>query len=1001
MSKNTYILCLLCWLSLPGHSQNHPYRQYTTDDGLPSNYVYGVVEDNDGYIWAYTENGLAKFDGETFRNFTTADGLPSNDVYNLAKDDTTGLLWMCTTVKVPAYVDDSSIVVLNHIQEKIHSLIKHQGKIRYNSHHFVDNKTLVLDSLLSLEQMELWFPEKAQEQNLVANYRKGNIIYGHSDLPTCSKLFKFNHKKNIFQEFSFPVLGNISFEQVLYYRVYELAQPFYMVFTNTDLYFMNLDNGEQLSYSWTDFVERPIFKNFSIDFPNNKTLQINTDKYYVFFDENLHIKQFFYPKNIASQYTLLRLCIDSQGNYWIGTREGGLFFINKEELKTSYIQPENSRGKVIEKLLWNNGKIYAINDNFSVFQLDIATQLQQVYQGSERGTFTDAIVRSNGDMLLFGGYEPVIFIDNPNKYPISLSTYPPLRDILKNLPKIDAASLINVKKTTWNEKHQYLFFASHYGLFWYNIPTANLQQIGETRHDWNIYTDTFNNITYITNQEGIYSFQKGQLQKELATQGTVTSLRAKDAQYLWIGTQNQGLLEWNKQNNQVQQISKRKYITSIWQDENRYLLGTHEGVVVLEEKKSGYQETYCYDKKDGLLTAEILDVLADSQFIYAATIKGVMKIKKDHEPMVVKDSLHRLTISSVKVNGTNSNEAALLQLQHRENNLLIDYHLLDFASKGNIEYQYQLAPLQDDWTSTTAKQVRFDELPPHDYTFYLKATDWYGNDYVLKQPLVFCIQKAFWQTWWFRGLVLVLFLATIAFFIKRREAQQEKKLADEKALNQKIANLQLQSLRAQMNPHFIFNALGSIQYFIQTHRTEEADNYLTMFARLMRKYLDSATERIVDLSTEIAMLKEYTQLEMMRFEGQFSTAIQVDDKLDLEGAVIPSMLLQPFVENAINHGLQPRTKAGGQLVIAFSKHKNWSLRCIISDNGIGRENAAKYRKKGHISRGMKNVHSRIATLRANELSDIHIQVDDLYANETINPGTKVAITFKKMTYDHL
>ncbi|MFK7933113.1 MAG: histidine kinase [Saprospiraceae bacterium] len=658
----------------------------------------------------------------------------------------------------------------------------------------------------------------------------------------------------------------------------------------------------------------------------------------------------------------------------------------------------------MEKLFWHNDTIYAISDNSNIYQLTPQGQLQLVFQHPYQAHFNDLLIRSNGDIILGSSGPPNrnIFINGINHQGIRAKDYPPLQAMLKTpIMTTSDVTFSNIRQLNWNEKQHDFFYSTNRGLFWYDSQDTKLEQIGVARYDWRIYPDTFSHRTYLTRQDSIYSFYDDKLQVERTLPVLVTALWAKDERYLWLGTQNNGLWEWDRRVDSMQQISTRKYINAIYQDGERHLLATQEGVAVLEAINGTYKETYCYNRKDGLLTAEVLDVLADSQFIYAATIQGIMKIEKNAAPFRIDDTLQRLKIRAIHVNDSIRSHSDIEQLKHKENQFLIQYHLLDFPSKGNIQYQYQLQPIQDKWTTTDAKEVRFTKLPPNDYTFLLKATDWYGNEYKLKTPLTFCIQKAYWQTWWFRGLLLSLFLGATAIAIKWREQQQMKKIAHEKSLNQRIAELQLQSLRAQMNPHFIFNALGSIQYFIQTHRTDEADNYLTMFARLMRKYLDSATERMIDLATEIAMLEEYTQLEMMRFEGMFTTHIHLAENIDAESEIIPAMLLQPFVENAINHGLQPRKAEGGQLIIKFTKDAVGILVCTISDNGIGRENAAQHHKKNHTSRGMKNIYSRIETLRANKLGNIELKIQDLDEQQQAYPGTQVKITFNQTHYDDL
>jgi len=197
-------------------------------------------------------------------------------------------------------------------------------------------------------------------------------------------------------------------------------------------------------------------------------------------------------------------------------------------------------------------------------------------------------------------------------------------------------------------------------------------------------------------------------------------------------------------------------------------------------------------------------------------------------------------------------------------------------------------------------------------------------------------------------------------------------------------------LRSQMNPHFVFNALGSIQYYIQTQKIDAADNYLTLFAQLMRKYLYFSSEEFISLTDELSLLNDYLRLEQMRFEDLFKFTIEVDDKLNKNQILLPSMLVQPFVENAINHGLHHRKDAAGELKIQFKKDHRSRIKIFITDNGIGRDKAKVLKKKVHQSKAMENIAQRIEHLENTEQYSIVVDIKN--ASDHIDyPGTNVII----------
>lgn len=988
-------LCLIICSIFCIHSivaQNYNYRQFTTDDGLPTNYVYGVIEDNEGFIWAYTENGIAKFDGYTFQNFNTQNGLPHNDVYYMVKDSF-GTLWCSTSVNTPTFINQDSIyqIVTNENIQSLYNCI--HGKIYHNSRNILyeyDKNRLInrFDVQDFNEMMRKGIIEHTihvSDTHSIGIHLERGCFYANllTDIPT----YKFKISDPDFSTF----INNPMYFS--YIERFNLT----IFYNNIGVLSFNVKTGIHAFHAFDKKLGQST-KHTSLNFSFDGQPILETDKGYFSINSDQTLSPLFIPENIANKYTILRLYIDRKGNYWIGTREGGLLFIAQSNLKTEILSPKLENDIAVEKLFKNKETIYGISDNSRIYQVT-RKDLKKIYQPKVSTNYNTFYEDKDGDFILATGGKKFPFVWNPQTNTASsLWNFRKLDHLyainLNNNDLIAKQDISNVKALAFDNNKSHFFYSWLYGTYVYHPTTKKVVTLLPNRIDL-IEHDTLSDITYFGVQNEVFTYQNELFSKSQTFNDIVTSIFIKDSTHILVGTQNTGLYDWNSQKNTITKITNSPYIRTIHKDNDQYYLACNAGIVQLEETDNQYKEVNCFDKKDGLFSTEILDVLTDSTYIYAATLQGVARMEKNTSIEPHTEVSNPLFIKKIEINKQIQDFNKEIQLDHTENNISIHYHLLDYASATKETYQYRLSPIQSEWTTTTSRSVQFADLRPNEYLFELKANDLYGKEYCLATPISFEIEPAFWERTWFRILAFLLFLGILLFIIKKREQRQLQKLAHEKSLNDRIADLQMQSLRAQMNPHFIFNALGSIQYFIQTHRTDEADNFLTMFARLMRKYLDSATERVIDLRTEIDLLKEYTHLEMMRFEGQFSTKIIVPNHLNIDEIRIPSMMIQPFVENAIIHGLQPRLDHQGQLKITFDK-KNEVVSCVISDNGIGRTNATSQKKATHKSRGMKNVFDRIKTLKANGLSDIQVVVTDWDATDKEFTGTNVFITFRNI-----
>lgn len=334
-----------------------------------------------------------------------------------------------------------------------------------------------------------------------------------------------------------------------------------------------------------------------------------------------------------------------------------------------------------------------------------------------------------------------------------------------------------------------------------------------------------------------------------------------------------------------------------------------------------------------------------------------------------------------------------LRLSYRQNFFSLEFSSIAYTISQRNAFAYKLEGFDEDWTYAGSRRyAAYTNVPGGDYVFRLRAANnegqWSNIDYAL--PIR--ISTPWWQTWIFR-ILLFLFMAGIGYGIYRyrvNNIRHEERLRSD--FERKLANVEMSALRAQMNPHFIFNCLNSIDYYILKNETDKASDYLNRFSRLIRLILQNSSANYVNLKDELEALKLYMEMESLRFDNKFRYEVCVARGLDLDGVEIPPMLFQPYVENAIWHGLMH--KAGvGKVSLTLSRDDN-VLHCIIQDDGIGREEAQRLKSKGSVrkkSMGMRITSDRIELI--NRLYDSHtkVRVIDLKDDKGKALGTRVEL----------
>jgi hypothetical protein len=394
-----------------------------------------------------------------------------------------------------------------------------------------------------------------------------------------------------------------------------------------------------------------------------------------------------------------------------------------------------------------------------------------------------------------------------------------------------------------------------------------------------------------------------------------------------------------------------------------------------------------------LLSNAILDFeILDNQ-IYLITSKGIQRFS--FNDLEENKKLPEIQIQKAVVNGFKqvSNKHFL---SSNENNIEFSFLAVTHKDKRNLSYEYQLVGYDEQWYSTKFINnfVKYTKLPAGKYVFKVRLRD---SDTISKEvkTFEFEVERVFWKKWQFIvGLTLLMLFVFVAYYQKRiRFLVQKKNEEIEKQKHiQELNKSKLIALKSQMNPHFMFNALNSIQEFILQNKKELASNYLGDFADLMRSYLQHSQEDTISLRDEIETLELYLKLEQIRFEEDFVYQIIYDRKLAIDMIDIPSFLLQPFVENAIKHGLLHK-HGNKSITVEFVKINNEILECRIQDNGIGRRESERINKhRKHKSFATEASQNRLNLLNQNIEAKIGLTIEDLYDQRNSSLGTKVIIT---------
>ncbi len=961
----------LVWVNT--HAQSYSFINFSVAEGLPQSQVSAIVQDEKGYLWVGTMGGLGRFNGASFQNFSTNNGLLNN-----------------------------RITSLNVIENQL--WVGHEGGV----------------TLLKDEKFRRWaFREEDKNISVLAISKFNN---GHVIATNGSGLFFINQEMQI---------RNILLPNMDQNRVRGLMQ------INQDLYIATR-GGLLKTSNLYDFTVADDSLNLNISgitLRNNKLFITTFDQGFFEIDYQANkIKNL----EIEAVYSGIRKCIlDSKGNIWTASREGVMLINSKNKLRVINQNkglPLNAVSAIFED---KNGTIWIGSEGKGIFRFPGE---RFVTFDSRSGIPSDLIISGieiSPQTLLFGTYDKGLITYSNNafsQHALPNSTiWSVTKDAYQNIWVGAESGLYRIKQNA-QPASEYIplldekitcFYKNNKAEIWvggsgglYKIVNGVVQKIRNSTTTQNM--GTIRNIVEYNQQiicatdGGLYTFKNGKYTRFLEINKKTFSLKVDSHNNLWIGTEEGFYWSDGKNINRFSLIGQTasNFINFINYRNDQLFVGTNNGLYVLTDlkKKINAQQTH-FGLEEGIVNLE--SNLNSSFFdfkgkLWFGTAQGLVVF----DPSAIKTSLQNpnpyLNITSLKLNMQDFNYADYatslsdngiplnLKLPRTKNNLLIELEGISLQNAKELSYQYWIEGLEEHWSPNFQNpQITLSNLPAGKYTLHVRANiqnKFYSNEYILEIK----IDPIFYATWWFLTLFILIIsgiiILVVQFRIKRERIQSYQELLEFKA---RLTSLEQQSLNASMNRHFIFNSLNSIQYFINMQDKISANKYLTNFAKLIRKNLDSSSESnsMVSLEEEIERLELYLSLESMRFKDRFEYRIDTGG-IDTENILVPAMLLQPFIENSIIHGILPNESKKGIIELKIID-KSDHLEVIIQDNGVGIDYSLnkKHDNHGdHRSQGMEITSKRIALL--NKISNKNFTMEGPFQiedeNRLIN-GTRVIL----------
>ncbi|WP_205509862.1 sensor histidine kinase [Longitalea arenae] len=964
MNRFKAAICCLLLFPLFIFCQEYGYTHYTNRDGLSGSTVYCMTQDKDGFLWFGTEVGLSRFDGTHFKTFTREDGLPDNEVIQLFADSK-GRIWISPFNKSVCY----------YYKGKIHTpdndpVLKQFRIDDYVTRFAEDNAGNML--MHELRKLHLL---KADGSVSVIDSINGTPIHAINGIHARTgggfvvvdrdKVFEFynNHfylKKSVRSYTSHYRSMTIDARKLVWRKDSLVSAVTYH------------DSDRHINFPFN-----LLHMNFNI-LDDDHVVECTRNGVFVYNLTGTDSSRHYLP-GVPVSNTLK----DREGNIWFSTMGHGVY-----KLSTPY---------VLNVKFTNNtqpNQVFAFcpyKDNILV-----STEINIIYKLNRR---TGNLERNEIVLMKEKGFNPILdFFIYKNKYSIQATSAALIRAGLdfqwSGYRQVYPLALKSISQDGGK-----VYVSTKDNVFVIDIGNWMITDTIWRQRSTAVFAS--NDTAYIGTLYGLYcSFPNRSIQylgeKSPLLRARVTCIKKDAFGVVWVGTYGDGIIGY-KDGRVVAEITRRKNgLTSnvcrtFYICGNQLWVGTDKGINKINVLHPENPVTK-YTTGDGLSSDIINALYVDSNKVFVGTPEGVTFFD---EEKLISQSRCDLLFTDITV-GANSwaYDSIPAVIAHDQNSVRFDYVGISYKSGGDIRYRYRLLGLDSNWQETRETFLNYPALPSGDYQLQLQAI----NKFDKASKLItarFTIDKLLYEKTWFRLLAVLLFLGAAGLLVWLYVQRIRKRESEKAAIIKRINELEQLSRKAQMNPHFIFNSLNSIQQFVMDADVIGANKFISGFSRLIRQTLDFSSKPEISMEEELDYLTNYLELEKNRLEGAFSWSVSIEQGVNPADYYIPPMILQPFVENSVRHGLRYRRDKNGVVSIHL-KREGDELVCILQDNGIGRKAAMRYKGVSPInyqSKGMSLTADRIAMYNTEHAQKITMQIDDLEDEQQEALGTRVTIRF--------
>jgi ligand-binding sensor domain-containing protein len=1015
-----YMIVLIFLAGLNAHSQKikYTYKNFDERDGICSSTMFGMAQDKDGFIWVGTDNGFHRYDGYKFVQIKSPIDTKNNNIANqlteVMFDSVYNRLWLMSLTDFQ-YLDLNNYTFHRWFDMKKYPMNiisqKNQAKIEKDEILFSIGGDLFQYSILNKSVKEVT-TQYGLEDN--PNNRYAFLKSTHQDYISviCPKNVMVKNLKSG-ELLSVKALEGEIFLDVMHDDDYIFIASFEGLIT------YHLPTGARSKRSFPYFVKgKPFNHNIvKVHHFDPQTLILSGMGGHILYNKVNRTYQYFQQEkgdyeNRVNAYNFLN---DREGNLWRSSIHeycNVLYYQNRKMILIDSII--NEKGVNVEPYrnmrlndsifafcgsgisgigLFNQqtGKYQIINNDFnhSAFVYDMVKLNDgQVYTSTPKDIFSYEMnnhkfkpvkFKINRKFESISGVKYFYKIGDNKAVGVNASTVYIIDFYTKRADTINISTYLRSKKDV-----------SSYSLIPFYFHDGNL---------------------YLGGEKNLYALDIKKQKISLAWENNsgvdidilkfVRDMQLDRSGKIWISTLYNGVIiydpssqKWKMLNKDNSCMSNNNVSELVLDSENRMWAMNIDKFYLFDTKS--FKCLTSKDKKEGFPKLGYCAQMAENdQMMTFNNYPTIQMLDFTNNPINIKT--RPTIITSIKLNERDLLNVPLkkdtaFSFLYNENNISFSFTNLCFNNSHNNQYKYKLELIDSTWITSAQPFVEYKRLPSGNYTFSLQSSNNEGIWDPHIQKIYFSIQPIFYKSWWFVLLMSMSALGLLYFYyhLKTNRIKSEVKLTA--AYQKKIAEIEMKALRAQMNPHFIFNSLNSIQKFIFEKDEYAASQYLTKFSRLIRLILEHSNQEFVTISSEMEMLKYYIEMEQLRFSNKFEYTLTKSNDVN-DSDLIPSMVIQPHVENAIWHGLMHKDESC-QLTVVFSKYEDHAIQIVIEDNGVGRTKAEEMKSKHTLKK--KSFGSQISNDRIKYFSDLtgslaKVDIMDKFASDGSSEGTKVML----------